>query len=138
MVTMGEPIDVPPHIALKTALNLTAGAVAWLKAMVSALDALDTPEAQALLRLYNDEKDRLARIAKACLDSGMRAAEIEATQKQTQMMGELLEAVMDQIELTAEQRRQVGPAIRKALPATLREADDSADDAEAVEPLVLD
>jgi len=138
MATMGDAINVTPQAALKAALNLSAGALAWLKAMVGALDDLDSPEAMSLVRLYNDELERVARIAKLCLDSGMRQAEIELSEKQTAMLGELVEAVMDRIKLTADQRKQLGPAIREALPALMAgsagDSDETTD--QAAEPVL--
>lgn len=121
MSVMGDPIEVTPGQALQSVLNLSAGALVWLKAMVAGLTEGDVanPEGQSLLRLYNDERERVARIAKACADAGVSEREIQLSERQTEIMGEFLEAVMDRIHLTAEQRRAVGPAIREAMPALL-------------------
>lgn len=129
-MTMGQPIDVTPAQALQGALSLSAGALAWLTAMVNALeqDELLTPEAQSLIRLHNEEKDRIARIAKAAADVGVDERQIKLQEHQTKVVGDLLEAVMDRIQLTAEQRKAVGPAIREALPALRAAQSDEASD----------
>jgi hypothetical protein len=124
MATMGAHpggIKVTPAQALQGALNLSASGLAWLTAMVGALeqDEMLTPEGQSLIRLFNDEKDRLARIAKAASDSGLGERQLQLAERHTQLMSALLEAVMDRIQLTADQRKAVGPAIREALPALM-------------------
>lgn len=140
MATMGVGGDlkVTPGQALQGALNLSANAMAWLTWMVGRIpeDEMLTPESQSLLRLFNDEKDRLARIAKACSDSGIKERHLQLAEHHTAVMGQLLEAVMDRIQLTAEQRRAVGPAIREALPALMAaEGAEDAPDAGSVEPV---
>jgi hypothetical protein len=123
MATMGVfgDLQVTPGQALQAALNLSANGMAWLTWMVGQIpdDEMLTPESQSLLRLFNDEKDRLARIAQACANAGISERHIRLAEQQTEMMGSLLEAVMDRIQLSAEQRRGVGPAIREALPALM-------------------
>jgi hypothetical protein len=90
----------------------------WLTWMVGGIpeDEMLTPESQSLLRLFNDEKDRLARIAQAAANAGISERQMQLSEHQTELMSAMLEAVMDRIRLTAEQRRSVGPAIREALP----------------------
>ncbi len=132
MATYGDQLEIKPLQALKAVLGLTAGHVAWLKARIAVLDSLESPEGQSLMRLYGEERDRLTRVGKACLDSGMKQIELEASEQQTSMMGELLEAVLCELDLTPEQRKQVGPAIRKTLPAVTGSVDTEA----AVDPVV--
>jgi hypothetical protein len=140
MATMGVggDLEVTPGQALQGALNLSANAMAWLTWMVGGIaeDEMLTPESQSLLRLFNDEKDRLARIAQACANAGISERQIKLQEQQTDMMSQLLEAVMDKIQLTAEQRRAVGPAIRESLPAlTAGQGIEPASDAGSAEPV---
>jgi hypothetical protein len=116
MATYGDPVETTPLAALKGVLRLTAGHVAWLKVRIAAMDDLDGPEAAMLTKLYGEERDRLTRVGKACLDSGMKQIELEAAERQTAVMGTFLEAILDELDLTPEQRQQVGPAIRRAIP----------------------
>jgi len=119
MVTMGEPIEVAPGQALQSMLNLSAGALAWLKAMVGAMDPaeLEKPEGRVLVGMYNEERDRVTRIAKACADAGLGERQMQVAEHQTDMMGAFLERVMAHLGLTKEQRKMLGPAIRAELPA---------------------
>jgi hypothetical protein len=140
MATMGVggDLQVTPGQALQGALNLSANAMAWLTAMVGGIpeDEMLTPESQSLLRLFNDEKDRLARIASACAAAGISERQIKLAEHHTQLMGQMLEAVMDRIQLSAEQRRAVGPAIREALPALMAtEGAEAAPEAGSAEPV---
>ena len=119
VVTMGEPIEVAPGQALQAMLNLSAGALAWLKAMVANLDPkeLERPEVRALIAMYNDERDRMTRVAKVCSDSGLGERQMQLAEHQTEMIGDFLERVMAHVGLTKEQRKLLGPAIRAELPA---------------------
>jgi hypothetical protein len=136
MATYGDPIDVTPLAALKGVLRATAGHFAWLKARIAVLDGLESPEAHELLRLYGEERDRLTRVGKACLDSGMKQIELEIVETQTAMMGEWLERVMGELGLTPEQRKLVGPAIRKLLPEVTGSAQPDAAADEVLEPVL--
>lgn len=122
MVTLGAPLDVTPMQALQGVLKATAGHVAHLADRVGQLPDLgETHESRAILRLYGDERDRLARYSKAALDAGFTEAEIKLGEKQTELMGKLLEAIMNELDLTQDQRKQVGPAIRTVMPLMLRQ-----------------
>lgn len=118
-VMMGEPIEVAPAQALQAMLNLSAGALAWLKAMVANLDPedLEKPEGRVLINMYNEERDRMTRVAKVCADSGLGERQMRLAEYQTEMIGEFLEKVMARVGLTKEQRKLLGPAIRAELPA---------------------
>jgi hypothetical protein len=116
-VTMGRPLDVSPGQAIQAVLNLSAGGLAWLTAMVNALQPheLKTPEAQSLIHLQGQEKDRVARLAKAASDMGVDERQLVLQKESTKQFGEFLDAVLDRIRLTADQRRAVGQAIRDTM-----------------------
>lgn len=115
MVMLGAPIDVEPHQALMGVLRATAGHVQWLAREVQRLGALEDGESKALVSLYSDERDRLARVAKACLDAGIAEAHVKLAEEQTEMVGSLISAVIEDLALTPKQRNLVGPAIRRHL-----------------------
>lgn len=117
MVTMGAPVaGITPAQALKSLLQATTGHVAWLADEVANLGNLEGPEAAMLTRLYADERDRLARIAKACLDSGMGRAEVEMAEAQANALAKAINAAMSHVGgLTTEQKREFGFALRRQL-----------------------
>jgi len=115
MVMLGAPIDVEPTQALMGVLRATAGHVAFLAGEVQQLGTLDDGEAQALMKLYSDERDRLARVAKACLDANIAEKEVTLVRQQTEMMSSLISAVIEDLGLTPKQRNLVGPSIRRHL-----------------------
>lgn len=119
MGDLGTRVDVSPGHALKVALGLAAGQVSWILSHLKAFDDTDSPEARWFLKMFDEERDRLARVAKACRDAGLKEAEMELVQAQSDLFGELLEAVMGKLNLSQEQRKAVGPAIREAMAETL-------------------
>lgn len=136
-------IEVTPGQAIQAVLNEAAGTWAWLMAMAGSLSEDQTVEEGAIggprlnmwMRLKDEGADRLAQIAKTAASMGISERQLQMAEAQTAMIGELLEGVMDRIELTAEQRRAVGPAIRAALPElTGVAADDAAPDAGSAAP----
>lgn len=120
MVTLGQPLDVQPHQALVGILRATAGHVAWLNVEIAELDGLNgrDHEADMLVRLYGEERDRLTRIAKACLDAGVDKREVDISQQQTTQLAKAIEAAIRAVDgLTTEQRRQFGQVLRLELQA---------------------
>lgn len=119
MVTMGAAVTgITPAQALKGILQATAGHVAWLNEEVANLGTLEGPEAAMLTNLYADERDRLTRIAKACLDSGIGKAEVEMAEAEVQAQVRAINAAMSHVGgLTNEQKREFGKALRVELAA---------------------
>ncbi len=117
MVKFGAPLDVKPHTALVGMLRATAGHVAWLNAEIAELDNLgngDDPD--RLFRLYGEERDRLTRIAKVCLDAGVDEIEVEVSQKMATQLAKAVESALNAVEdLTPVQRRQFGQVLRLEL-----------------------
>jgi hypothetical protein len=117
MVTMGAPVaGITPAKALKGLLQATTGHVAWLSEEVANLGSLEGPEAVMLTKLYADERDRLARIAKACLDSGMGRAEVEMAEAEANALAKATNAAFSHVRgLTNDQKREFGLALRSQL-----------------------
>ncbi len=113
MVTLGAPIDVEPHQALMGVLKVTAGHVAWLAGEVQRLEDLEDGMARGIVSLYSDERDRLARVAKACLDANIDEREVKLAEQQMEMIASLISAVVEDLGLTPKQRNLVGPSLRK-------------------------
>jgi hypothetical protein len=118
MVTLGQPLDVQPHQALIGMLRATAGHVAWLNIEIAELEGLDGGDHQAdmLVRLYGEERDRLTRIARACLDAGVDKREVEINQQTSAKLIRAVESAIRAVDgLTTEQRRQFGQVLRLEL-----------------------
>src|SRR5262249_51693498 len=109
MGKLGAPVDVEPPEALLAVLRLSSGHVARLREEVAELDDLSPPEAQVLVRLYGEERDRVARVAKACLDSGVAERQVRLAERYGRALAEVLRAVFDdpELALTAAQREEL-------------------------------
>jgi hypothetical protein len=119
MVKFGEPIKVHPTEALLAMLHLSSGHVAWLREEIAALDDLGTFEAQVITNLYAEERDRVARVAKACLDSGVAERQVKLAETYGAALANLLRAVFNDRELgiTAAQRERLPDVLRRYLGA---------------------
>jgi hypothetical protein len=115
-VMLGKPIPVSPDQALRSALAASAGHTAWLSTEVANLDGLGSVEARALVTLYGEERDRLTRVAKACVDAGMTKRDIELQQQTTEALVRAIESAFSAVEgITSEQRRIFGQCLRLEL-----------------------
>jgi hypothetical protein len=116
--TMGQALDVRPDQALLGVLRATAGHTAWLAAEVANLDGVDGERAPVLLKLYGDERDRLARVAEACLSTGISKVEVEVTQQQTEFIVKVVNCAMSAIGgLSNEQKKEFSKALRREFAA---------------------
>jgi hypothetical protein len=108
MIKLGAPIeDIKPHRALLGLLQATTGHVSWLHHEIGALDDLSSPEAQVLVRLYDDERDRATRIAEACLRAGVDEREVRFTQAAAEQIVAVIRAGIEAVGgLSDEQRRK--------------------------------
>ena len=120
---MAQPIPVTPGQAIQAVLNVAAGQFAYATAMVGGLseaqmfeEAIGGAVPNRWVRLQLNIMDRLKQYSRAAADMGINERQMQLAEAQTAMMGELLEAVMAKLDLTPKQRKQVGPAIREALP----------------------
>ncbi len=133
-------MEVTPGQAIRAVLHDSAGTFAWLTAMAGALteeqmveQGIGGARLNMWIRLRAEEGDRLAQIAKTAAAMGLDERQVQMSERMTAMMGSLLEAVMDKIDLTPKQREAMGPAIRESLPMLMgRNADPDKGSAAAV------
>lgn len=123
---MATAIQVTPGQAVQAVLNVAAGQFAYATAMVGGLSEAQMFEETIAgvvpnrwVRLQDRVMDKIAKYSRAAADMGISERQMNLAEQQTAMMGQLLEAVMDKLDLTPKQRKQVGPAIREALPALM-------------------
>lgn len=119
----GLPREVDPHSALLEELHRCAGAVQWLGAIVADLDkdevvwgktrhATGGPDAgvtheakpNAFVSLWQSERDRLAKVAKTCVDVGIEERRVRLAESAGQQLAAVIRSVLDQLLLTDEQR----------------------------------
>lgn len=90
VTTYGLPRDVDPHTALLEELHRTAGHVAWLGAVVAALEqddlwarvgggqgAIPGAEPHVWVRMYQTERALLTKVAKTCHDVGIEERRVK-------------------------------------------------------------
>jgi hypothetical protein len=124
----GLPREVDPHTALLEELHRAAGAVQWLGAIVADLDRKDVvwgktrevrgtaaddgadngvtygAQTNAFVRLWQEERDRLAKVAKTCVDVGIEERRVRLAESAGQQLAAVIRSVLDQLELSDEQR----------------------------------
>lgn len=126
VATYGLPVITTPQQAMLDEVHRTAGHVAWLQEQVRALtpdelawgvtkvkeggdDRGTTEEAvpNALLRLYQDERDRLVRVCAAALRAGIEERQVRLAEQQGALLVDLIRGILDDLKLTPEQKAMV-------------------------------
>lgn len=101
--TFGLPREVDPHTALLEELHRTAGAVQWLGAVVADLDQ-DVAPSSTWVEVWQDERDRLVKVAKACVDVGIEERRVRLAEQAGAQLAAVVRAVLDRLQLSDEQR----------------------------------
>lgn len=102
--TLGLPREIDPHTALLEELHRTAGAVQWLAAVISDLERGHVAGDSVWLRLYADERDRLVKVAKTCVDVGIEERRVRLAESAGAQLAAVVRAVLDRLQLSDEQR----------------------------------
>lgn len=114
MVTLGTAHDVPPAEALLWLSHSSSGHLMWIQSEISRLDDLASEETKVLLRMFDEERDRAARINKACLDAGVEEQQLRLAERQGEFLVAILTDVFDQLELSPAQRERFPEVVRAA------------------------
>jgi len=113
---LGAPLDVDPDTALRGLLRASAGHVAYLSATVQGLTDVASPTSQALLRAYDNERDRLAKVASTCLASGISQRDVKLQQDTANTFAAAIDNAIKAVGgFTTEQRKSFGVALRLEL-----------------------
>jgi len=125
---MATPSNVSPGQALGGVLRLAAGQLVYASAQVARLRDDDLFErayspAEGVfklvphhwLKLQRDVMNDVARYAKLAADAGVAEREQQPAESQTEVVADLLEKVVGSLDLTSEQREELGPSIRRHL-----------------------
>lgn len=141
-VTFGLPREVDPAQALLEEVHRTAGHVEWLRQVVAGLEQgelvwglaeeIDRPATDSggggvetkhraginvWLQLYGQERDRLARVSKAAIDAGVSERIVSVFEQVGAAYVQVLEGVLDELGLSAEQRVRVPALVQSKLQA---------------------
>jgi hypothetical protein len=118
MVTLGEPVeDVTALGSLLHELYQSTGHCGWLRRQIADMSQsqIATVEGQALIRLYDGERDRKVRIARLAIESGVDEAKVLVMERQCVLLGEALSRACDTAGLSEPLRKRVGAALREEL-----------------------
>lgn len=136
VATYGLPVEITPEQAILDEVHRTAGHVAWLEQQVHALtegelvwnttrvkeggdDRGVTEEAQphALLKLYNEERDRLVRVCTAALKAGIEERRVKLAERDGALVAEVIRAILEDLKLTSAQWALVSTVVPQRLRA---------------------
>ena len=123
---MGVPIPADPAQALLEQVWEALGNVAFLRAQVQALQGVSSPShsgdarAHVLVRMYDAERDRLARVCKLALDAGVAERDIARRERLSDAIVMVVTRVLDSLELPRERR----DAAQLVAVSALRELDE--------------
>lgn len=139
MATMGEPREIDPHDALLEELHRTAGHVAWLQMIVGALDPDEElvgpvggegitvgqfgteviqharKEPSVWVKLYQDERNHYARIAKTCIEAGIEERRVQLAEQYGQLIAGAINRILDSLGLTKAQMQKAPRIVREVL-----------------------
>jgi hypothetical protein len=118
MVALSVPVDdAQPHLILLKELTVSAGHVGWLRQEIGTLepDEIGGERSKVLLHRYDEERDRLARIAKACSEAGVDEASVRVQEVQALLMVQALAEAAKDAGIPPQYVRALGPALRKQL-----------------------
>jgi hypothetical protein len=115
----GESHDVDPATALLGVLHLSAGHLNWIRTELANLADKDSLKGEALMRLWDEERDRIARISNMALQVGVAAKQVELAQRYGEALANLLQAVVHDpvLGLTKAQRSRLPDVLRAHLSA---------------------
>ena len=118
-IEFGGMIKVEPTEALLTVLYLSAGHVTYIADELADHEDKTTFEAQVLLRMWNEERDRVARIAKAALDAGVAERAVSLAERYAEDLARLLRAIFNdpELRLTRPQHDRLPDVLRRHLGA---------------------
>src|SRR5690348_1124286 len=99
LLAIGESIKVNPIDALLWTVNLSAGHLEFVRRELAGYDEANGFEREVMLRVYNDERDRLARTAKLAIDAGVQEKAIKLAETYGEMLARLIESILADLHL---------------------------------------
>ncbi len=106
LAKLGMPLNINPAKALLGLVQEAAGNVAYYRTKVQELgdaltvpDRIKTEETKAVLRLYNEERDRLAKFSKLCVEVGVSERLMRIEMQQAENMTAIIRVIIKKMEL---------------------------------------
>ena len=118
MITMGQAdTEVTALGALLDELHSSTGHVSWLRAQIEKMDPDDLGSLanQAILRLYDGERQIKSQVARLAIQSGVDESNIRVQSLQVAMLGKALKVSCDAIGLPEAKQRELGKELSKQL-----------------------
>jgi hypothetical protein len=117
LTDFGKPIPIEPTAALLAVLHLSAGHLEWIKSEYERTQDKSSFDARSLMRAWNEERDRVARTAKACLDAGVAERQVRLAEEYGSLLAQYTAGLLDDLApfLSAEGREQVPTFVRARL-----------------------
>ncbi len=118
VVLYGLPREIEPHQALLEEVHRTAGHVAWLGQVVQEIkdqqklthgvtktiqlpDGSRRVEASAAvniwLQLYQEERDRLVRVARSAIEAGVAERQVRLAEQQAEQLAQVITAILSDL-----------------------------------------
>jgi hypothetical protein len=118
----GAPKDINPMEAIIWMIKIAAGEVQWLSdkiAEVSRQDWIEETVVGRQVHLWVRERqnamDRLARYAKWAIDAGIAERQVRVMEVYGESIARMLRGILNELELTAEQRDRAPDIVRRHL-----------------------
>lgn len=116
MVKLGMPLEMRPAEALLNLLYMSSGHVAWLAQEVAELPDLGSHEGRVMVELYDGERDRLRKVAEACVAAGAEEREVVFATRTGEVLAEAVGNALKAVEgLTEKQRQRFAEVLRLEL-----------------------
>lgn len=115
-MSFGMVLDVEPVEALLMSLRLSYGHMAWLRFEIGQMSNEEkvTMTGRVYLRMWDEERERVARIAKSALDAGVQERQIQLAERYGSMLADLIKGILGDTEL------RLTPAQQRVIPGVLR------------------
>ena len=118
LMTIGREIEINPIDALLWTVRVSAGHMVLIQSELEKhKDNVTSHEGQVLLRLWSEERDRLARTAKLAVDAGVAEKHIRLVEQAGQDIARLITGILDDLGLTRAQEAIRAEVIRRHLMA---------------------
>src|SRR5205085_374032 len=101
--------------ALLWTVNLSAGHLEFIRRELASDGEPDTFQREVLLRVYNDERDRLARTAKLAIDAGVAERAVKLAEAYGEMLAQLITGILGDLSLNRRQRAEVPTVLKRHL-----------------------
>lgn len=119
-IALGIPVEMDPKRALLEQVWEAAGNVAFLRERVAEMgpdltlmsqDQIGSrlvirDDIRAMVKLYNEERDRLAKVAKMTIDAGVSESLVAIARSTAESIAAVVNAVLEGLELPEEQRER--------------------------------